>query len=815
MIPKFKIFIDSAIGWLWWRKKLVYYIIAIEILILLLITVGASPRTTVLTLILAIVINYLTITSFSSIQYSEIFNNYTQMHIERLKNKVLKPQKFYISRNPIENDIRNWIEKNKTGFAVIAGTAGSGKTNLLFSLALELLAKNYAVLFIESDLLENFKKEKLKDESFSEILTSIKNKERKRTILLLDTLDLITYNSGLRKLIEFIGDIRQCDEGIIICSIRLPEYDSLKDKMVKNDETFFLRPFQKDEIEELFKRYNKKIDLMQEILNLLSIPLYAHMFIEVNEKEEILDIVNFVQLYDNYWKKKVESLRDGALPDYPQKDRDIVKRSKIKLIHLLASKIFENRNIRFNKTDFLRDVRDLENGILAYNDLISEQILIEQGNYIEFFHRTFFEYATARYLIEELADERLNELIKGTNLEISFYRVIFEYIAILAKNRDKIKIYKAIIEKLFHSSSHFQHILLINILNNLSKVDEYEIEVIENLICKDTDLSDYILGLMISDVWRPEYVNFTLLEELADHGEYELRRRITEALPKLILRNIELSLKLMDNLREDYDEEWRTDNRRRVIEAIPYLIKNGYLEVEDILRVRDDDEFYVIIAIIEVLDCLKCIDSEKAKRLIELLENQLNDAQKAFVSWLLDLLEKIRLKNNEAIEMMKAVVYTKDFTLILPSGDDAYRICVARNLHKLLKNTPSTVLEMMNVLIKPEEHKNVRRPLVRPVHDLIEFMIKEWDYKDEVEELILALATDRDEIIPITFSDNLSYLIKVAPDISKRIVNYYLGEEGKQTLSDFSDKGKKIIERRMEEIKQDESVTDFYSCPQF
>lgn len=805
MIKKLEVLVHPMVRWLW-QKRLWSLTVAIIVLAIVLIASGAPPVLTIIGLILSILINIWTSYPPSKIKhYSKIFEKHTQSHIERLKDKVLKPQKFYVYRKKIEDDVKSWIEENKKGFAIIFGVAGGGKTNLFFNLATEFLTKNYAVLFIESDLLENFKKAKLEDKPFSDVLTSIKNEEGKKTLLLLDTLDLIAYNRGMRNLIEFLGDIRQCDEAIILGSVRLPEYENLKDKVII-DKPFLLGPLSKDEVEELFKRYNKKVELTQEILDLLSIPLYTHMFIEVYEKEEVPDIVNFVQLYEKYWKKKVESLRDGALPDYPQKDRDMVKKSKIKLAYSLASKMFQNRTFRFNKTDFLRDVRDLENGDLAYNDLISEHILVEykhSGNYIEFFHQTFFEYAVARYLIENQTDEQLKILIKGTNLEIPFYRGIFKYIAILAKNRDKVGIYKATVDKLFQSPSHFQHILLIDILNNLPKLEEHEIEILENLISKDIDSADYILGLIISEIWRPKETIFTVLEELARSGEHEIKRRITEALPSLILRDIRCSLKLMEILRTDYDEEWKADNRRRVIEAIPYLIENGHLEVNDFLRVREDDEFYVIIAIIETLDCLKCVSPEKANRLIESLENQLSDEQRAFAFRFLDLLEKTRLKSKDAIEMMKAIVYNKVFTFLLPSGDDVYRICVARNLPHLLESFPNDVLEMMNALIKPIEHKNVRRPLVRQVRDLIEFMVKEKVYKDKVEEIVWLLATDKDEKIPITFTDNSSYFTKIAPGISNRTANYYLGEEGEQTLRYFSDKGKRRIKRRMEEVKRE------------
>jgi len=296
---------------------------------------------------------------------------------------------------------------------------------------------------------------------------------------------------------------------------------------------------------------------------------------------------------------------------------------------------------------------------------------------------------------------------------------------------------------------------------------------------------------------------FTVLEELASRGNYERKRMITEALPSLISRDTKYSLRLMKILRADYDEKWKTDNRRRVVEAIPYLIKRNYLEVDDFLRVKEDDEFYVVIAIVEALDCLKSVSSEEAGRLIELLENQLGDEQKVFVYWLLNLLEKVRIKSKDAIDMMKAITYNKTLSLILGTGDDVYRISVARNLPQLLSVFPDDVLEIMNVLMKPEEHKNVRRPLVRPARDLIEFMLREKAYKNKVEKVIWLLTTDDDEIIPGTFFDNFSYFIKVVPEFSKRVVDYYLSEEGKRKLKHFSDEGKQTTIRRVEEAKQE------------
>lgn len=803
MIEKLKFFTKLSINWLW-RGRVWSLTLAIIILAGLSIVLGTPCVPTIITVSIAVLINILTSYPPSKFkQYSKTFNKYTQIHIETLKDKVLKPQNFYIHREQIESGVRSLIEENKKGFAMIVGLAGSGKTNLLFNIASEYSTKNYSILFIESDLLENFKREKLENKPFSEILTSINAEEGKKPLLLIDTLDLIAYNKGIRKLIEFISDIKECDEAIIIGSIRPPEYENLKDKVVKVDKTFFLDRLSKDEVEALLKRYNKEVVLSEEILNLLTIPLFVHMFVEVYEGEEMPSVVNFIQLYEKYWEKKVKILRDGALSDYPQRDRDMVRKSKVRLAYLLASKMLQNQTIRFNKTDFLRNIKSLEAGELAYNDLVSEHILIEYCNYIEFFHQTFFEYTVVRYLLEERTGEQLNKLIEETNLEIPFYRGIFEYLALLSKNRDKMEIYKSIVDKLSRSPSHFQHILLVNLLSNLLKLEGYEIKTIENLVSKDVDSVDYMLGMIISEIWRPKETIFAVLEKLARRGNYEIKRKITEALPGLIMRNTKHSLKLMRILRFDYNEKWKTDNRRRVVEAIPYLIKNSYLEVDDFLRVREDDEFYVVIAVVETLDCLKSVSSEKANKLIELIENQLKDKKKVFVSWLLNLLEKIRLEPKGAIEMMKEVIYNKTPSLILETGDDVYRISIARNLPQLLRIFPDDVLEMMNVLVKPEEHKNVRRPLVRPVRDLVEFMLKEKAYKNKVEKVVWLLSTDEDEIIPGTFFDNFPYFIKIVPELSKRVVDYYLSEEGKEKLEHFSDEAKQTTIRRIKEAKQE------------
>ncbi|GAI27973.1 unnamed protein product, partial [marine sediment metagenome] len=75
----------------------------------------------------------------------------------------------------------------------------------------------------------------------------------------------------------------------------------------------------------------------------------------------------------------------------------------------------------------------------------------------------------------------------------------------------------------------------------------------------------------------------------------------------------------------DWDEKWRSDNRRRAIEALPYLINKDKRFAKDMLQIIDKDEMFTIIALVEALYAWKAkINTKEADELFEKTENELS-----------------------------------------------------------------------------------------------------------------------------------------------------------------------------------------------
>jgi len=67
---------------------------------------------------------------------------------------------------------------------------------------------------------------------------------------------------------------------------------------------------------------------------------------------------------------------------------------------------------------------------------------------------------------------------------------------------------------------------------------------------------------------------FTTIKRLSKQSDYEMRRRVAEALPALYQIDLENGKELFKIIRMDWDDNWKSDNRRRAIESLCYLIEN-------------------------------------------------------------------------------------------------------------------------------------------------------------------------------------------------------------------------------------------------
>ena len=89
---------------------------------------------------------------------------------------------------------------------------------------------------------------------------------------------------------------------------------------------------------------------------------------------------------------------------------------------------------------------------------------------------------------------------------------------------------------------------------------------------------DELLGILIAGRWEKLKIDpieefFECLKKISQKTDnYEMRRRIAEALPALFKIDFEESKEIVRILREDWDQRWKADNRRRAIEELSFII---------------------------------------------------------------------------------------------------------------------------------------------------------------------------------------------------------------------------------------------------
>lgn len=288
---------------------------------------------------------------------------------------------------------------------------------------------------------------------------------------------------------------------------------------------------------------------------------------------------------------------------------------------------------------------------------------------------------------------------------------------------------------------------------------------------------DELLGILIAGKWEKLKIDpieefFKCIKGMCLKSDFEMRRRISEALPALFKIDLEESKDLVEILRRDWDEEWKSDNRRRTVEALPYIISKDKKFVRDNLHIIDGDEIFAIIAMVEVLAVWReRIKKKEAEKLFTELKNEMEECKYSkeeinAISELWDLLYLIHSEINRAI--------TK-FEELKDSPNIYIQICVARNLKHLCKRFPERTVNLMAYFIEEDRHKNVRRPIAK--EDSVECLItllRDRRHSEKAKEIIWKLINDKDDIIRLATFDKIEKILEIDNEFGKKILQHII-----------------------------------------
>jgi len=308
-----------------------------------------------------------------------------------------KDPNVFIERKEVK-DIEDWIFKeldpNDGTIAVIAGNAGFGKSVIAKQLFHSLSNKHIPVLALKSDkLVVNNIEELINELGFEFQIDDLVKKiseDAERTVVIIDQIDALSQSlssnrnplNTYNRLINRISKIGIKVRLVISCRIYDLEYDPYL-QQYNNLKKFIVRKLDDDEIKQVLKGLEIIPDtLSPKFLDFLKVPIHLEIFSVVFDKNKPIEFSSLQELYAEYWRKKI--LIDTVKDD-----------SVLVFIKELSNKMFTNQCITI-------DQRPFENRFLsAIRFLISEGVIVSNGNKIQFVHQSFFDYTNARCFMEE------------------------------------------------------------------------------------------------------------------------------------------------------------------------------------------------------------------------------------------------------------------------------------------------------------------------------------------------------------------------------------------------------------------------------
>lgn len=248
---------------------------------------------------------------------------------------------------------------------------------------------------------------------------------------------------------------------------------------------------------------------------------------------------------------------------------------------------------------------------------------------------------------------------------------------------------------------------------------------------------------------------------------WELRRRMSEALPTLVQFDAETTFRLAAILRDDYDPlRWHTDVRRRVVEALPALYAYNPEQSMALLEPRPQDQVYVHIAIAEALHDIEEIDPAEADRIRHTLTEQELPEHVGMIEFLTGLLDQISEGNaRSALEVMKSA----------SSRHRIFRTCITRTLSRLLDTevAADALWLMLHFYRRTEgriaEHRNVRRPAFLSFPKLISLLDEDGEVALLARMMIWQFSQDEEAIARRAVADELPQLMTSHRDFADQL----------------------------------------------
>lgn len=296
---------------------------------------------------------------------------------------------------------------------------------------------------------------------------------------------------------------------------------------------------------------------------------------------------------------------------------------------------------------------------------------------------------------------------------------------------------------------------------------------------------DELIGILIVGKWN----NYSIINSIEfieciqeyclDFG-YEFKRQVSEILPFLFDLNLNGAKSIVGILRKDWDDKWKSDIRRRVIEALELIMVKEHSFIKKQIQIIEGDEIFTLIAIVELLNSWrKRIGKLEAEKIFkdfikEMKKFNYYNEDISILNKFWKLLSVINSNIEKGLKKVEILCYHENINL---------KICLSRNLHLFYDKFPQKTIGLMKYFLEEDKDKNVRRPIAK--EKSIKFLLSILqieEFEENVIELIWQLIKDKDTIIRITCFDYIERILQINQKLGIQIINYIISNEKNSIL---------------------------------
>jgi hypothetical protein len=429
--------------------------------------------------------------------------------------------------------------EDQRALAVVQGGAGMGKTVVMKDVMKMLDASGVPVLAIKADAFQAANVPKLEVLLFqnhsSHIVESIRVLllQHEKVVVLIDQIDALSQSLTTNRafITSYVGLVKNLlgIPGVrTILSTRSFDLEYDGDLRAFKSRKYFHIKVEMLSVEEVKQVIAERgyYHPTDKLVFLLRTPNHLNIFCKLprsrNSKPEL--ITSQKELYDSFWK----SLTHGIT--FKKKFRE--------LVYEIARKI-NGQGVIIVPNIYLDDYEE------ALNFALSNQLLIEEPNGLQFFHQTFYEYVFARQFVESKRDliAYLDEQHQGI-----FIRSVVKLVTDYLRERDN-ELYVATLKTLVSNPKTRYHLKLL-LINGFSRIQDPTLQekaLLEQLILPDRICGRAFSFAVESDKWYAFLLSRGLLRNLveasfSDPDKLELREWVAAIVAKHVGTNTSLTL---------------------------------------------------------------------------------------------------------------------------------------------------------------------------------------------------------------------------------------------------------------------------------